>query len=161
MCCNYSAPPLPNRTTESLGVEIVRVYASSDQSRSTGIVHSNKMQVHVVTCDSFTIQTLRLETIQQTQWKHFPEQYVLSVDAFSLSPALCILHSPSKVDKHRFDALGAAHLAHYSKCQLCKWSTVCLSSHISWVIALWQPYLFWCSIHTSIAYHASSIISPF
>lgn len=160
MCCNYSAPPLPNSTAESFGVEIVHVNASSDQSHSTGVVHSNKMQVHVVTW-FITIQTLRLEAIQQTQWKHFPAQYVLSVDAFSLSLAVCILYSPSKVDKHRFDALGAAHLTHYSKCQLCKWSTVCLSSHISWVIALWQPYLFWCSIHTSIAYPASSMISPF
>lgn len=83
-----------------------------------------------------TIQTWRLETIQQAQWMHPPERFL------SLSLSL----------KHRFDALRTAHLTHYSKCQLCKWSTVCLSSHISWVIALWQAYLFSCSLHTSMAY---------
>lgn len=54
--------------------------------------------------------------------------------------------------KHRFDVLTTAHLTHYSKCQLCKWSTACLSSHIRWVIALWQAYLFWCSLPTSMVY---------
>lgn len=75
----------------------------------------------------------------------------------SLSPSACILFSPAKVNRHRFGALGAARLTHYSKCQVCKWSALSLSSHITWVIALWQSYLFWCSIHTSIAFAAMSL----
>ncbi len=120
------------------------------------IVHWNKKQVHVVTCDSLWVRLW--------VWK-WSSRYCRSTFQHSMfclqMPSLlflsaCILYSPAKVNRRRFGALGAARLTHYSKCQLCKWSAVCLSSHIIWVIALWQPYLFWCSIHTSIAIPAIS-----
>lgn len=109
------------------------------------------MQVHVVTLYSLWVILLSLEMIQQAQWEHFSAQSVLSC-RYLVSLALFFylaLHAYctlSKVNRHRFGALGATHFTHYSKCQLCKWSAVSLSSHIIWIIALWQPYLFWCSI---------------
>lgn len=74
-----------------------------------------------------------------------------------MCPSACVSCSASCIDKHRFNAPGCARLSHYSKCQLCKWSTARFSSHISCVIAL--MYLFWCGIHASIA--AFSVTSEF
>lgn len=132
MCCNLLVFPLHNSSAENLRAQTVHVYAPSDQSpffyqKDAGACGDMRF---------ITIQTWRLETIQQAQWMHLPECFL------PLSLSL----------KHRFDVLTTAHLTHYSKCQLCKWSTACLSSHIRWVIALWQAYLFWCSLPTSMVY---------
>lgn len=139
---------------QSVGVSITQQYCRKPQSTnctclctkwSKPIFQPKKVvQVHVVTWD--------LSQFRLGVWKQ-------SSRHSGCTPAMCIVYSPSKVDKRRFAALSTAHLTRYSKCQLCKWSTVCLSSHISWVIALWQAYLFWCSLHTSIAYPATSTIS--
>lgn len=119
------------------------------------------MQVHVVTWFIMS-QTSEFGndpacSVRST-FQH--SMFCLQMPSLTLSLSACILYSPSKVNRHRFGALDTARLNHYSKCQLCKWSAVCLSSHIIWVIALWRPYLFWSSIHTLIAYAAISLMLP-
>lgn len=107
-------------------------------STAPPLFRKNNTQVHGGTF--ITIPTLIWERTPQVQWKHFRRPFSLYGP-----PSACISCSASYIDKHRFVAPGCVPLSHYSKCQLCKWSTVRLSSHISCVIAL--VYLFWCGIH--------------
>lgn len=113
--------PVTQQLPWSLEIEILHVVISSNQSHSTAFVYHCWFKWDAgASCGMFFFvsQTLVWNGSSRNSGSTFQLRCVLSLCAFPLSPgpSACILCSASKVNRHRFGALGTTHLTHYSKC---------------------------------------------